>query len=257
MILMVDEKIYIYGLVERDVAFKHIRYIGITNNLGNRLTSHLDSSESTPKAAWIDGVKLAGGTVDMVLLDAADNRKDALLREAAWIKFAEGLGWELTNVARPASSSLALVDTSSLSDDDYHTRMVSAIYEGRKEAVSLAYDIRNDILSIIDKFHGDNEFQNRTHALELPPLRQSAILAAVRQCWIGAGACVAVNMIDIIERRILLDLSLLTVVALTIMAIMFVYPLFLTMKMVYAWLMAYGDPIGFAFGRDGAYHVRS
>lgn len=89
--------VYIYGLVSSKDEVGTVGYIGITQNPTERLSQHRADNGSTSKAAWISGLRDAGATVDMVILDAAEDRESAFVKENAWILFGKSRQWPLTN----------------------------------------------------------------------------------------------------------------------------------------------------------------
>lgn len=74
---------YIYGLFDSG-TLRTISYVGCTGNPGQRYDQHLSEQDKTTRA-WVKSVRADGGTVRMVILEAANG--DALLRERWWIGY--------------------------------------------------------------------------------------------------------------------------------------------------------------------------
>lgn len=243
-------KVYIYGLVEHDAPIKGVRYIGITNNLDNRLMSHLDSSESTDKALWVNGVKGNGDTVDMVILDSADTRKDALVKEAAWIRFAEDRDWDLTNTSRPASSSLALVADIKIDEESWRATMVNALFAGRSEALHYAYDIKSQIEGLRFEMSNPQDAAQDTEpiAIKAPSItdvkpNRNPLMGGLRCCLVGGIACLAMYAFGFMEFVMGIDFSFALHAMIFVAFIASIYPCFLLVKLALAWALGYDNPL--------------
>lgn len=88
---------YVYTLAEPTT--NEIRYVGITTNLNVRLISHLTSfTESNPKCEWVVGLRQKGLKPIMNVIDTANNKKEALLKESDLIITYKKQGLNLLNV---------------------------------------------------------------------------------------------------------------------------------------------------------------
>lgn len=225
--------IYIYGLIERGERVKGIRYIGLTNNPGSRLSGHLECAEENTKAQWINDVLLKGDTVDMIILDSAETREDARRLEASWIKFAESKGWKLTNSARPNGERLSLP---SATDHDYAARLL----EFDIEFIGQLRDIRTDIAQL-------------KGVPSAPPIRSEAkpqrktwsiwrLKGAYRQLVIASIFLIIVNLSPLIERLSGINLDTITFLCFISWAALTVYPLLYLARLSAVWLFG-GSPL--------------
>ena len=93
--------IYIYALIPSKGSVKEIGYIGIAEDLTQRLSQHRCSNEDTAKGQWIKSLRANSQTVDMIVIDRAETRIEAHILENAWILFARRSGWPITNGTSP------------------------------------------------------------------------------------------------------------------------------------------------------------
>jgi len=101
--------IYIYGLYESDQLVSKIRYVGQSENPQSRLNGHRNDTTRTAKAQWIQSLRDVGKTVNMVILDATEDKAQAHAKENAWILFGKALGWDLVNGTEPGQHRSTIV----------------------------------------------------------------------------------------------------------------------------------------------------
>lgn len=87
---------YIYILVDPREP-NHVRYVGGTKNLAQRIKEHLQDKAKTYKCQWIRSVKRQGFLPEMYPIEVVteDTWKE---REMYWIKYYRSLGHKLTNL---------------------------------------------------------------------------------------------------------------------------------------------------------------
>jgi predicted GIY-YIG superfamily endonuclease len=132
--------ISIYGLVERGKDINHIRYIGLTQDPAVRLSSHRSTVENTEKGKWIAGLRDQNRTIEMILLDSADTKEDAHVKENAWIIFARSRGWPITNGTDPGEHR-AILDPEVRSIED----VVSSMIQLKADMESRIDNLRNEM----------------------------------------------------------------------------------------------------------------
>ncbi|MGW6424690.1 GIY-YIG nuclease family protein [Nocardia sp. NPDC055053] len=92
----VDDAWFIYALMDpRDGC---IRYIGKSVNVEQRVKAHLRETGSTKKIRWIQSLKRASLTPEIILL--AEGFGDWESAEIEWIAYFRNLGHDLTNATR-------------------------------------------------------------------------------------------------------------------------------------------------------------
>jgi len=87
---------YIYALAEPTT--NEIRYVGITTDLTVRYKSHLCVNDGCPKSNWVYYLRDKTLKPNMIVLDTAQNKKEALLRESQLIILYKKQGCDLLNV---------------------------------------------------------------------------------------------------------------------------------------------------------------
>ena len=87
---------YVYALAEP--TNNEVRYVGITTNLSVRYKSHLSVNDGCPKSDWVYDLRDEDLKPNMIVLDTAENKKEALLRESQLILLYKKQGLNLLNV---------------------------------------------------------------------------------------------------------------------------------------------------------------
>jgi GIY-YIG catalytic domain len=121
--------IYIYGLYNSKEQVTDIRYIGQAQTPTLRLSGHRNSKDGTQRSQWIHAVQDSGGTIAMVILDSAEDKAQAHIKENAWILFGKSLGWQLVNGTDPGehrsllAPQFAQVQNAAQVIDDLHNAL--------------------------------------------------------------------------------------------------------------------------------------
>lgn len=89
-----SKKIFIYGLVCPET--KEVRYVGRTDNIKARLTTHLNEKGNSPKCQWVRELLNNGQSPEIIILEEA-NIKNQVEAEIKWITHYTPTG-KLTNV---------------------------------------------------------------------------------------------------------------------------------------------------------------
>jgi predicted GIY-YIG superfamily endonuclease len=232
--------IYIYGLIERQSPIKGIRYIGLTNNPDDRLTSHRSSSDNTLKATWVNELRASGNTIDMIILDQASTRADAAVKEAAWIQFGIDKGWELTNSMKPRSDGFNMSHASiNEQDATIASEIISAVFDGRREMITHVFDIRRDMLNLHDKIQ-----TNKQRIITVAPPRaidnnKRRLTGAIRQTMIGSFSLVLAVLLRTMFTMFSFQGDLIIYTLVIVAFLMAIYPTYFVGRICALWLFGY------------------
>ena len=93
--------IYTLSASGERIAWKDIRYIGMSIDIFSRFKQHLTSHDDTnpEKTAWIQGLLAHGRTPTLGSIEEVGTKEEARKREQYWIRYAMAQGAELFNRA--------------------------------------------------------------------------------------------------------------------------------------------------------------
>ena len=131
------ELVYIYCLI--DPIDKQIKYIGKTNNVKNRLYTHLSNCnliKNTPKNSWIKKLKLKKLKPILEILDEV-NFKDWEFWEIYYISLYKSWGFNLKNYTNGGEGNNCKIRTQE------HKDKISKKLKGRKPSYIITEEIKN------------------------------------------------------------------------------------------------------------------
>lgn len=95
---------YVYALI--DPSTMHPRYVGVTQNVRQRLSGHINDKMKSIKTAWIQGLIAGNMTPKMLVLEDCSSVYDAKAAEVSWIEYLRFIGSNLTNGTKGGDGGL-------------------------------------------------------------------------------------------------------------------------------------------------------
>lgn len=167
------EKLYVYTL--SDPLTNEVKYIGQTNNLKKRFTSHMNDRTISYKSNWIKSLKLKNLCPVIEILEEC-SKDDVDFLEIYWIEQFKNWGFKLTNLSSGGKSGYTLdpVSKNKISNNRLgHKQSYDTIQKRVRHLYKpiLQYDLGGNFIREWDSIKDASEYYN----ISEEPIRKATI----------------------------------------------------------------------------------